>query len=100
MLANTVRSPTPRRLTLNGVLPASICLCRPLIAIKGNVKLKQTKKPKFFVIFLMGKHNYKKIRISSRKQICKQNHFSLLILGIGGFDLLKKMPKNLVTLPF
>ena len=39
-----------------------------------------------------------KNRISSRKRIFQQNHFSLFIRGPGGLDSKnKKIPKNLVT---
>ena len=37
-LCNNALSQTPSRLTLRWSLPASVCLCRPLLALKENVK--------------------------------------------------------------
>ena len=64
-------------------------------------------RPTFLLSFLNGlayKKNLTpsllKIRISSRKRLCHNNHFSLCIRGPGGLDSRNKsMQKNRVTLP-
>ena len=86
------------------------CLCRPILAFKGNVKQKQihrcaiqTKAHIFYKMFkalALKKSTLRTVSLRSAQSRIFQSHFSLFIRGPAWVLFVKKMEvENLVTLP-